>query len=286
MAKKQNGKKTVPIVIGAIIIVCCMIPISSSLFGQTGYITEITRSERVGGRLDEPGRPNTYWWSVDYTFKMQNGKYETGSVQVKGDAVSSKSGLSTGSSVRYIVFAPSINSPGKGGMDGSTVMYVFCVGFGAWMIYLGVRKEKPAKTPAQRSREYQAAKVGMENLTPIVKTKPANRNKSATPVSVSVGRKMFCKNCGIELNNAAKFCNNCGETQQSSQQTSVSEPDWDSFEYDDRTALTQAEADELAATATEEEYLDEFDLINATDEGPEYYRKVLAIVRWRRANER
>ena len=48
--------------------------------------------------------------------------------------------------------------------------------------------------------------------------------------------------------------------------------------------ITEAEADELYRIATEEEIEDEFDLINSTDEGPAYCRKVLAILRWRRAN--
>ena len=162
MEKKRKGgakaDRIAPIIIGVIITLCSLIPVSASLFGQTGYITEITRAERVGGRLDEPGRPNAYWWSVDYIFKMKNGEYETGSEQVKGDAISSQSGLRVGSSVRYLVFAPRINSPGEGGMDGSTAMYVLCIGFGIWMIRLGARKPKPSKTAAQRSREYRAGK--------------------------------------------------------------------------------------------------------------------------------
>ena len=90
---------------------------------------------------------------------MENGEYETGSVQVKGDAVSSKSGLKAGSPVRYISFAPGFNTPGEGGFDGNTIMYVLIIGFGAFMIMLGVRKKKPAKTHAQRSREYRAVKA-------------------------------------------------------------------------------------------------------------------------------
>ena len=98
---------------------------------------------------------------------------------------------------------------------------------------------------------------------------------------------MFCENCGTQLDDTARFCNNCGASQQpaqSPQQAPASEPDWDSFEYDDRTPITKAEMDELAAIATDEEYEDEFDLINADSEGPEHFRKVLAILRWRRAN--
>ena len=97
---------------------------------------------------------------------------------------------------------------------------------------------------------------------------------------------MFCENCGTQLKDTAKFCNNCGAGQQASQQAPAVEPDWDSLKYDGDTPISRAEFDELSAIATEEEYEDEFDLINTTDEGPEFFRKVLAILRWRRANGR
>ena len=160
-------------------------------------------------------------------------------------------------------------------------MYAAMIGFGVFMISLGVRKEKPPKTPAQRSREYRAAK---ENQPPPVQKKPASQIKAATPVYNSGGEKMFCENCGTQLNEGVKFCNNCGASQEAGQQTPQPEPDWDSFEYDDETPITDAEADELYGIATEDEIEEEFDLINSGDEGPAYYRKVLAIVRWRRAN--
>ena len=167
-----------------------MIPVSANLFGRTGYITEITRVERQGGRLDEPGRPNAYWWSVGYVFRMQNGEYETGSIQIKGDAISSKSGLRVGSPIRYLVFIPAYNTPGEGKLDGSTIMYVLVAVFGVWMITLGMRKEKSSKTPAQRSREYRATKTA-QNIPPAA----------------------FCKNCGTELGTGAKFCKSCGVSQ-------------------------------------------------------------------------
>ena len=99
---------------------------------------------------------------------------------------------------------------------------------------------------------------------------------------------MFCENCGAQLEDTARFCKNCGASQQPLQeaprQAPAAEPDWDSFEYDDQTPITTAEMNELAAIATDEEYEDEFDLINADTEGPEHFRKILAILRWRRAN--
>jgi len=137
--KKKKSGKIAPIIIGAIIIICCMIPVSSSLFGQTGYITEITSSERRGGEIDGE-LPNTYYWTVNYIFKTQNGESHIGSVQVKGDAVSSKSGLRVGSSVRYLAFAPRFNTPGDGGFDSGTIMYLLLIGFGVFMIAIGVRK--------------------------------------------------------------------------------------------------------------------------------------------------
>ena len=42
---KKN--KAALIVIGIVIMICPMIPVSSSLFGKTGHITEITRVERI-----------------------------------------------------------------------------------------------------------------------------------------------------------------------------------------------------------------------------------------------
>jgi|GEM_PF-2419544 len=287
--KKKKGKaadRIAPIIIGMILVLCSMIPVSSSLFGKTGYITEITRTERIGGREDINGQPNAYKWTVAYEFKMKNGEIETGSVTVQGDAVSSKSGLRVGSPVRYLAFYPGFNTPGEGGLDGSTVIWIVTIAFGVFMISLGVRKPKPAKTPAQRSREYKVAKAAIENQLPTVQVKSASRVK-ATPIKNSGGSIMFCENCGTQLNDNAKFCNNCGASQQptqTSQQTPATEPDWDSFEYDNDTPITEAEMDELAAIATDEEHEDEFDLINADTEGPEYFRKILAILRWRRAN--
>ena len=262
MANKKPKKESriTPIVIGVVMIVCCMIPVSASLFGRTGHITKITSSNRVGGNLDEPGRPNAYWWTVSYTFVMKNGKESTGSEQVKGDAVSAKSGLCAGSPVRYLAFVPGINSPGEGGFDSNTIMYVLCIGFGVFMIWLGARKPKPPKTPSRRSREYKAKKA------------PAPVPESGT---------MFCANCGTKLGADVKFCGNCGASQQA---TAVVEPDWDALEFDDNTPITDTEAEELYKIATEEEIHEEFDLINSTDEGPAFCRKILAIVKWRRAN--
>ena len=238
MSKKKKKSKVAdriaPIVIGIILVICCMIPVSANLFGQTGYITEITSTERIGGREDINGQPNAYKWIVAYKFKMENGEIETGSVTVHGDAISSKSELRVGSPIRYLAFYPGYNTPGEGKLDGSTVMFLLTTGFGVFMITLGVRKPKPKKTPAQRSREYQAAK-------------PKTINQP---------------------------------------QTAAIEPDWDSFVYDDETPITKAEMDEITAIATDEEYENEFDLINADTEGAEHFRKILAILRWRRANGR
>ncbi|MCL1875374.1 MAG: zinc ribbon domain-containing protein [Synergistaceae bacterium] len=286
MAKKQKvgiGSRIAPIIIGAILVIGSMIPVSASLFGQTGYITEITSSKRSGGALRDGSMPNTYEWHVGYKFKTKNGEYETGSVTVKGDAISSKSRLRAGSPVRYLAFAPGFNVPGEGGFDVSTIMYVFCIAFGVFMIALGARKSKPPKTPSQRSREYRSAKAAKEIKSTHVKTKASGRASKTAPVHRG-GEKMFCENCGAELSSGAKFCSGCGESQQASQQVRQPTPDWDSFEYDDKTPITEAEAEELYRLATEEEIEDEFDLINSGDEGPAYYRKVLAIVRWRRDN--
>ena len=286
MSKKPKKKKHIieeriaPVIIGAILVFCCMIPVLANLLGRTGYITEITRVERIGGRLDESGRPNAYWWTVAYKFRMENGEIENGSVQVKGDAISSKSGLKVGSPIRYLALYTVYNAPGEGELDGSTIMFLLLAGFGVFMIRLGVRKEKPSKTPAQRSREYQAKKkVAKGN-----QTKAKSKTKESTPVYSSGGNKMYCENCGTQLDADAKFCESCGKSQQVSQKPSQLEPDWDSLTYDDETDLTEAEVDELYGIATDEEIEEEFDLINSEDEGPEYYRKVLAIVRWRRDN--
>ena len=159
MSKKQgkkNGSRIAPIIIGAILVICSMIPVSASLFGQTGHITEITRVERIGGRLDVSGQPNAYKWHVGYKFKMKNGELETGSVTVQGDAISSKSRLRAGSPVRYLAFYPGFNTPGEGGFNGSTIMYALMIPFGVFMISLGLRKEKPAKTSARRGRVYRS----------------------------------------------------------------------------------------------------------------------------------
>ena len=298
MSKKKKKSKAAnriaPIIIGVIIVLCSMIPVSSSLFGQTGYITEITRTERIGGREDINGQPNAYKWTVAYNFKMKNGEIETGSTTVHGDAVSSKSGLRVGSPIRYLAVYPGFNTPGDGGLDGSTVVWVLMIGFGIFMIWLGARKPKPSKTPAQRSREYKAAKAAKESPATIAQTKPTGRENAAMPANHSGGRIMFCENCGAQINNTAKFCRTCGAcvAARASQQALTHiplqppeiEPDWDSFEYDNDMPITEAEADELYRIATEEEIEDEFDLINSTDEGPAYCRKILAIIRWRRAN--
>ena len=90
--KKKGSSRAAPIILGIILVVCPLIPVSSSLFGQTGYITQINNVERIGGRKDIPGQPNAYDWYIGYTFKMKNGEYETGSVTVIGDAINSKSG--------------------------------------------------------------------------------------------------------------------------------------------------------------------------------------------------
>ena len=96
------------------------------------------------------------------------------------------------------------------------------------------------------------------------------------------GIKMYCEKCGAKTGDDARFYGQCG-TPTGTPAVPV-EPDWDSLQYDDETPVTEAEADELYGIATEEEIEDEFDLPNSGDEGSGYYRRVLAIVRWRRAN--
>ena len=303
--KKKKSSRVAPVIIGAILVICCMLPVSANLFGRTGYVTEITNIERIGGRLDEPGLPNAYKWTVGYKFRMENGKIDTGSVTVTGDAVSSKSGIHVGSPIRYLAFYPGYNTPGEGKFDLSTIMFLLTAAFGVFMISLGVRKPKPSKTPAQRSREYRAAKAAQENPPPAgakpsashvkpmpPKTMPQTIAKKQQPMkeqpeNYQDTNRLFCENCGVQLNAGAMFCRNCGASQQPAQapqQAQVIEPNWDLFWYDNETPVTEAEADELYSIATEEEIHEEFDLINAIDEGPAYCRKVLAIVRWRRAN--
>jgi len=148
MGKKLD--RTAPIIIGAIIALCSLLPVSASLFGETGHITEITSSKRFGGELGDGNLPNTYEWHESYTFTTKNGEYQTGSITVKGDAISSKSGLRAGSPVRYLAFAPTINTPGKGMFDGSTLLYLLMIGFGVFMIRLGFRKAPPKKTPGKK----------------------------------------------------------------------------------------------------------------------------------------
>ena len=94
------------------------------------------------------------------------------------------------------------------------------------------------------------------------------RRKKSIISSTSPRSGSICGQCGAQVGAAA----------------APIEPDWDSLQYDDDTPVTEAEADELYGIATEEEIEEEFDLINSGDEGSAYYRKVLDIVRWRRAN--
>jgi len=205
--KKRKGSGTADrigaIIVGAILVIGSLIPVSVNLFGRTGHVTEITHVERVGGRLDEPGRPNAYWWTVGYKFKMANGEFETGSIQVKGDAISSKSGLRIGSPVRYLVFIPAYNTPGEGTLGGSTIMFPLTAAFGVWMITLGVRKGKPPKTPAQRSREYREAKAAREAPESSART-------DATVQSTPPPHAALCESCGARLGTGAGFCSGCG----------------------------------------------------------------------------
>ena len=152
--RKANklADRIAPIIIGVVIVLCSLIPVSEGLFGRTGYITEIRSSERFGGRRDEPGQPNTYEWHIGYTFKTESGELETGSVTVKGDAISAKSGLRVGSHIRYLAFAPRFNRPGEGKFDGASLFYLFLTAFGVFMIILGVRKEIPGKKSAKHRR--------------------------------------------------------------------------------------------------------------------------------------
>jgi len=143
--KKRNGggigNRITTVIVGVIIALCSMIPVSEGMFGRTGYIVEIRSSERSGGAREYGSTPNSYEWTVGYTFKTESGEYETGSVTVNGDAVSSKSGLRVGSPVRYLAFAPRFNRPGEGRLDGTTFMYLLTAAFGVYMVTLGVRKK-------------------------------------------------------------------------------------------------------------------------------------------------
>jgi hypothetical protein len=253
--KKKKGQSRIPlIVIGAFLTLGGLAFIAPGLFGSTGYVTEIYRSERVGGSQNINGNPNAYYWQVSYKFKTANGEIETGSVQVVGDAISSKSGIRAGSPVRYIAFKPEWNRPGSVGIDWSGVAYLV---FGVPILILGVKKPKPKKTPAQKSREYRAAK---EKPCIPVPGKPAGSRELRQAIYQSGGEKMFCENCGTQINADAEFCRACGTSVDArAKQAPAAEPDWDSFEYDD-TPLTTEEYNQLDELLTEDEWEEEFEL--------------------------
>jgi hypothetical protein len=139
--KKKKGQSIIPlIIIGAFLVLGGLVFIAPGLFGRTGYVTEVYRSERIGGSQNINGNPNAYYWQVSYKFKTANGEITTGSVQVVGDAISSKSGIRTGSPVRYFAFKPGWNSPGSEGFNGAGVAYLAA---GIFILTLGVRKPKP-----------------------------------------------------------------------------------------------------------------------------------------------
>ena len=145
--KKQKGsiieQRVAPIILGALLVFVSLIIISATLFGQTGYVTEITRNERVGGRYEMGSNPNVYDWYVSYKFKTENGEIETGSVRVRGNDYSSKSGLRPGSPIRYLPFYPGYNTPGDGKFNVSTFLWLLTAAIGAWLISLGAKKGKP-----------------------------------------------------------------------------------------------------------------------------------------------
>jgi len=165
MGKKKNRVQIAPVIIGAIMALCCMIPVTENLFGKTGYVTEIRYAQRQGGALADGSRPNTYEWTVGYTFKTQSGEYVTGSVTVNGDAISSKSKLKAGDPVRYLAFAPNFNTPGNGMLDGGVFWYLLPAGFGVFMIVLGIRSGKPReKRPRRKGISANISKRGTNHV--------------------------------------------------------------------------------------------------------------------------
>jgi len=217
MSKKKStgmskGNRIAFIIIGAFLAVGSLLPVATTVFGQTGYITEINSSERFGGAVGDGALPNTYEWHVSYTFKTKDGKLETGSITAVGDAVSSKSGLRVGSPVRYFTLIPAYNTPGESLYDNNAYMFLLVTAVGVWMVTLGARKGKPSKTPAQRSREYQSTQAAKLNPPPVG-AKQSSRVKAAQPIRIDGGNKMFCENCGAQLNDTAQFCKNCGASQ-------------------------------------------------------------------------
>ena len=274
MSKKKKVKRQgkIPlIIIGLFLTLGGLAFIAPGLFGNTGYITEITRSERILGSEDIIGAPNSYRWHVNYKFRTATGEIATGFVEVRGDAISSKSGLHVGSPVRYFAFYPSWNQPGSAGIDIHFGGVVF-LAVGVFMLTLAVKKPKPKKTPAQRSRAYQAAKN--KPRIPVPK-KPADLRdpqpvtpEPQQPVTISGGNTMFCESCITQINADAKFCRTCGASvtagtsvDAGAKPAPAAEPDWDSFEYDD-TPFTTEEYNQLDELLTSEEWEDEFELTN------------------------
>jgi hypothetical protein len=142
--QKKIHSKALLIILGAILTLFPLLPVSINLFGSTGYVTEITRTERI--RRDDDGRLDAYLWEVGYKFRMKDGEITTGSVQVKGAAYSPKSGLRVGSPIRYFALRPGFNTPGEGKLDTTTFMFLFVTAVGVFLIRQGVRKPKAANS--------------------------------------------------------------------------------------------------------------------------------------------
>ena len=87
---------------------------------------------------------------------------------------------------------------------------------------------------------------------------------------------MYCSNCSMEIEEDSRFCSGCGARV---------EPDWDTFVYDSDTPFTSDEERRLVELATDEEWLDEFELdLDEHVSDAAYCRRTLAIVEWRRTN--
>jgi hypothetical protein len=196
MARNSNGGQPSTLarilisLLGIILIIMAIGNLMLFIFGETAVAEVHTR--RTGGERYNAVNDKRYSWAVDYTFMAEDGKSYSGQLTKLGSAT----GVDVSRRIYYFPFAPYFNTTEDTGEPNLGQLFMVAVG----IFLLMVMNRKKWRSSAADGGSLSTWPG--DDVTSRDATRPMNR--------VEGTMSKFCTFCGSPLENAARFCPNCG----------------------------------------------------------------------------
>lgn len=151
MTKKTNRSKKSNLfwriavsAVGAALVFLAALHMALFFFGETAAARVSTR--RVGGADDGKPAGQRYEWSLDYTFRDENGILHSGHTTRRGGDLS----VQTDSTVYYFPFAPFLNALAGDAKPG--IAQLLMAAAGVFLLFVMNRKQRRPVRPANSNR--------------------------------------------------------------------------------------------------------------------------------------